>query len=314
MKCERIVCVVCIVNYPFFVVLATVAILGGMFGAAWTDVVVLYEVTTYNLYCTALYVDQLEGASRLTPLPARYAVYEFDSGVPMRIQVLESRAPEIVQSLLERPLVYSVQRISLAGNGSDWPLEINHNATSGFDYCYSNVGYGEQEIYKSLAKMDTSLAAASDSTKSLGFTTLDGGPEMSSWILRANNATSMMAYLKDKGTEVKFEGFPREGVAQLRVHMPVFIIPELTEREDFRSMKPVVMPIHVDHGTGKTHTEGLDEHERTVRWHDAGYNGTGVRVGVIDVEFGGIMASVMNDEIPTPIRISCGGEQYSCCM
>ena len=291
----------------------TLVALALLFSSAWAEVVLWYEIVTYHPYCTAMHVDYLEAATRLTPLRS-YNNTEIINGVSMYVQITESQASEIVQSLLNRSKIYSVQRIGSYDNETSWPIEINPNAEKprrnmiGLCYPDTNI-HPESDIYDALVRMDQRLSGVTGSSSSLGFTTLEGNSELLvNWFVATPNGTAMAEYLTDNGGKVYgLDGIIVDGVIisdGVRGEVPVSLLPFLEVHDNFTSMWPLAYPIHVSLGIGSNYTEGLEAHQHVLHWHDAGYNGTGVKVGVIDIGFTNITDSISSGDIPIPI-IKC---------
>ena len=289
-------------------VLAALVVSGVAYETAWADQhTVTYSVATHDPVCVAIYVEAMEAVTRLTTLREHYDTATTLAGVPILVQVPENRASSAVQSLLERPLVHSVQRVGTFWNGShtiEWPLQINPNADASNrpSHCYhidSNLAWHLRN-----AIIQSDIGASGDS----------GEPreEMAHVRLNPTNLTSMRAYLEENGATIQLAVASREYQArtlgpQMIALIPHSIIPSLVERDDFGSMDTIHAPELLGHGGtsggfGITHTGGLRLHE-----HAAGYTGVGIRVGVIYTEFDGIEDALNSGELPRNMILHCNG-------
>ena len=288
-------------GWTVLIVLATLAASGISYEAAWADGhLITYKVVTYDPPCMALYVEYMEMVTRLTPL-RDYDRSEVVDGVPMLIQVPEDRAPDTVQSLLERPKIISVQRVGPSPNGYNsvsWPVETNPNATAGkiLSNCYVDINQGlEQLIRKTIIQADSRASAISGTGSNL-----KDSRELIDVSILVNNLTSMRAYLEDNGADIRFTGskeYEGKTIRQILATIPLSLVVPLAERDDFRS---ITEPSPLTHGSNggsgaldPIHTQGLTHQAEAKAWHDVGYNGTGINVGVIDSSFASIGAASM---------------------
>lgn len=99
-----------------------------------------------------------------------------------------------------------------------------------------------------------------------------------------NAATDVWRYLKDNGAVV-YSVWPNEQTDLLGAYVPPSILWPLSIRDDIRRVNPVGAPAQEHYGS--INTEGLSQgiHPNVEQWHGLGYNGTGVRVGIIDTYF-----------------------------
>ena len=208
-----------------------------------------YKVVAHYPVCVAIYVGEVEVGVRLTAVREHYNKPELRAGVPMLIRAPEDRAPDVVQSLLERPAVYSVQRVGAFWNGShtvEWPLHVNPGADSrggNGSNCYDIDGTLAWEIRQATIQRDSCAFAVSGEQ--------DGN--IMHVRIATNNLTSMVAYLEGNGATVQqaveiveYEG--RLLAPRVIALIPSHIIPALAERGDFRSMETIFPPVLLHDG------------------------------------------------------------------
>ena len=295
---------------------------------AWVDGMITYRIITSNPFCTAAHVDSMDGVSRLTLLRSKISYQgEIVSGIPLLIQVPESLANSTIQALLERPLIRSVQLIS----PSALPPHINHNAMQPdrewMPYCNPSLSGGVQKyVYEYLIYQDHLKNAILDANLAQDFIASfrkalhnyepphNSSPGMLYGArIITNNLTSTEAYLMDNGGKIHSSGpreFPDGRVLPgyfMYADVPYPILLPLTELDDVETIEPMYETLLLSHGFGSTHTEGLDEHEHAEQWHDQGHDGTGIRVGVIDVGFLGIQDAINAGELPSSLISNCIG-------
>ena len=293
---------------------------------AWDDSKLTYRIITSNPFCTAVYVDGMVDVSRLTILRSKVNYHgEVMSGIPLLVQVPENLANSTIQSLLERPLIRSVQMISPSLSSP----YINYNADipdrERMPTCNPSLDGGVQDylyeylIYQDHLKnaiLDAGLAQDFIASFRMALHNYEPPHSVSPGILynahiRTKNLTSTETFLRDNSVKIRHSGpsvFPDGRVLPgyyIYADVPYSIILPLTERDEVTSVTPPSPITHFSHGFGDIHTEGLDEHDHATQWHDLGYNGTGIKVGVIDLGFRGIQDAIKNGELPAP-TYNCG--------
>ena len=102
-------------------------------------------------------------------------------------------------------------------------------------------------------------------------------------------------YLEQSGAS------PRNiGTDYIEAYIPVSLLVEASEREGVLSIRTIIPP-HPDQGTivsGGVAAHGVSS------WHAAGYKGSGVKIGVIDLSFKGF-AGLMGSELPATVNARC---------
>ena len=108
-------------------------------------------------------------------------------------------------------------------------------------------------------------------------------------------ADAIASYLEANGAS------PRNiGTDYIEAYIPVSLLVEASEREGVLSIRTIIPP-HPDQGTivsGGVAAHGVSS------WHAAGYKGSGVKIGVIDLSFKGF-AGLMGSELPATVNASC---------
>ena len=108
-------------------------------------------------------------------------------------------------------------------------------------------------------------------------------------------ADAIASYLEANGAS------PRNiGADHIEAYIPVSLLAEASEREGVLSVRTIIPP-HPDQGSvvgdgGAAH--GVPS------WHAAGYKGSGVKIGVIDLSFKGF-TGLMGSELPVTVNARC---------
>ena len=228
--------------YVSFAVFGALAVAGA--SHAWADQhAVAYRVVAHDPVCVAIYVDAMEAVTRLTMVGEHHNNSELAAGVPMFVLMPEVWGPSTEQSLLERPAVYSVQRLGTFWNGShivEWPLHTNPDADprgGSYSHCYDIDSSLAREIRQAIIQRDSGASAS-------------GEPDGKTMHVRisTNNWASMGEHLEDNGASPSFaveiaEYEGRTPDLQVFARIPPHIIPSIGERDDFISMKVHDHPI-----------------------------------------------------------------------
>ena len=108
-------------------------------------------------------------------------------------------------------------------------------------------------------------------------------------------AQDVWDYLEQSGAS------PRNiGTDYIEAYIPVSLLAEASEQEGVLSIRTIIPP-HPDQGTivsGGVAAHGVPS------WHAAGYKGSGVKIGVIDLSFKGF-AGLMGSELPATVNARC---------
>ena len=108
-------------------------------------------------------------------------------------------------------------------------------------------------------------------------------------------ADAIASYLEASGAS------PRNtGADYVEAYIPVSLLVEASEREGVVGIRTIIPP-HPDQGS--VVSGGVAAHGVT-SWHAAGYKGSGVKIGVIDLSFKGF-AGLMGSELPATVNARC---------
>ncbi|MYG33035.1 MAG: DUF5011 domain-containing protein [Cenarchaeum sp. SB0677_bin_16] len=120
----------------------------------------------------------------------------------------------------------------------------------------------------------------------------------------AGTANDIWRYLQDNGALV-FDVIRGERVDIVGAYIPHSIIWPLSTLDGVKRVLPVQLPPHEHYGS--INTEGLlpNVHPNVEQWHVLGYNGTGVRVGIIDGSFN--LQTTTGNDLPPLADITCRG-------
>ena len=112
----------------------------------------------------------------------------------------------------------------------------------------------------------------------------------------ASNVRALESYLRTNG------GDPRNvGEDYIEAYVPVALLVPASEQPGVIRVESIVPP---QPSLGPTTSQGVAVHGAN-NWHDHGYTGVGVKVGVIDVGFGGIVRPQSGGELPGTIMARC---------
>ncbi len=117
-----------------------------------------------------------------------------------------------------------------------------------------------------------------------------------------NAATDIWRYLKDNGAIV-FDVNYDENVDEIGAYVPPSILWHLSTMDNIRKIIPIE-PGHTEH-YGDINTDGLSlrVHPYVEHYHHLGYDGTGVKVGVIDNYFN--LVTTTENDLPPLADITC---------
>ena len=114
-------------------------------------------------------------------------------------------------------------------------------------------------------------------------------------IFQTDNVDEVVQFLEDNG------GDPRNvGEHYIEAYVPVTLLGSLSGQPGVIRVREIIPPqlLH-----GPITSQGVQTH-LVQAWHDAGYSGQGVKVGIIDGGFDGFRALV-GSELPTPVAVRC---------
>ena len=114
-------------------------------------------------------------------------------------------------------------------------------------------------------------------------------------IYLSGNAEEVVSFLNDNG------GDPRNvGEDYIEAYVPVLLLGKTSELPGVLRVREIVPP----QGTnGGVTSQGVGEHGSPA-WNEAGYNGQGIKVGVIDVGFEGFRG-LMGTDLPASVKARC---------
>ena len=114
-------------------------------------------------------------------------------------------------------------------------------------------------------------------------------------IYLSGNAEEVVSFLNDNG------GDPRNvGEDYIEAYVPVLLLGKTSELSGVLRVREIVPP----QGTnGGVTSQGVGEHGSPA-WNEGGYNGQGIKVGVIDVGFEGFRG-LMGTELPASVEARC---------
>ncbi|MCY4577435.1 MAG: DVUA0089 family protein [Chloroflexi bacterium] len=102
-------------------------------------------------------------------------------------------------------------------------------------------------------------------------------------------------WLEDSGAS------PRNiGIDYIEAYLPVSLLADASQQEGVISIRTIIPPRPAQ---GRVVSEGASLHGAT-EWNRAGYRGAGVKIGVLDVGFGGF-AGLMESELPSTVHARC---------
>ena len=113
----------------------------------------------------------------------------------------------------------------------------------------------------------------------------------------SGNVDDVVTYLEDNG------GDPRNvGEDYIEAYVPVTLLGLLSEQPGVIRVREIVPP---EDAYGPITSQGVQAHGSAV-WNQAGYSGQGIKVGVIDGNFGFRgYRELIGSEVPTPAGVRC---------
>ena len=124
---------------------------------------------------------------------------------------------------------------------------------------------------------------------------LSDGPSVAVTIYLSGHVADVEQFLLDNG------GDPRNvGEDYIEAYVPVWLLGELSEQPGVLRVQEIIPP---QPEYGPITSQGVSAH-LTGPWHQAGYDGEGVKVGIIDVGFAGFR-DLMGSELPATVTARC---------
>ena len=154
---------------------------------------------------------------------------------------------------------------------------------------YSNLGSHLNQLVASVQEGSLSPEqAATDSA-------ISSGESVAVTIYLSGNVDDVVNFLEDNG------GAPRNvGEGYIEAYVPVTLLGQLSEQPGVIRVREIIPPQPM---YGNVASQGIQAH-RAAAWHDAGFSGQGVNVGIIDTGFEGFRA-LLGSELPTPVAVRC---------
>ena len=115
----------------------------------------------------------------------------------------------------------------------------------------------------------------------------------------SGNVDDVVSFLKDNG------GSPRNvGEDYIEAYVPVSLLGQVSERPGVIRVREIIPP-EANQSAQRITGQGPQAHG-SMAWNRAGYNGQGVKVGVIDVNFGfNDFRGLMGTELPSTVQTRC---------
>ena len=164
------------------------------------------------------------------------------------------------------------------------------------DLLYPNLGSHLNELVASVEESGTSAEEAAKEAL------IHSGGSVAVTVYLSSNVDDVVQFLGDNG------GDPRNvGVDYIEAYVPVTLLGQLSERPGVIRVREIIPP---EPEYGPIASQGVQTHLAQA-WHQAGYSGQGIKVGVID-SFEGIRR-LMGTELPTTVVGRCYTDigQYS---
>ena len=154
---------------------------------------------------------------------------------------------------------------------------------------YPNLGSHLDQLVTSV---ETGQATAQDAASN---SSVHSGGSVAVTIYLTDNADAVVSFLEDNG------GDPRNvGEDYIEAYVPVTLLGPVSEQPGVIRVREIVPP---EPNYGPITSQGVQTH-LVQPWHDAGYSGQGVKVGVIDLGFEGF-SGLLGTELPAKVQARC---------
>ena len=121
------------------------------------------------------------------------------------------------------------------------------------------------------------------------------GPSVAVTIYLSGNVDDVALFLEDNGES------PRNtGEDYIEAYVPVSLLGAVSEQPGVVKVRAIVPP---EAAYGGSTSQGVQAHAAQP-WHQAGYGGQGVKVGIIDLSFAELR-DLMGEELPATVRARC---------
>ena len=154
---------------------------------------------------------------------------------------------------------------------------------------YPNLGSHLDEL---VASAEEGQATSRDAA---GETSVHSGESVAVTIYLTGNVDDVVSFLEENG------GDPRNvGEDYIEAYVPVTLLGPVSEQSGVIRVREIVPP---QPEYGSFTSQGVQAHLAHA-WHNAGYKGRGVKVGIIDSGFEGFR-ELMGTELPTTVLVRC---------
>ena len=154
---------------------------------------------------------------------------------------------------------------------------------------YPNLGSHLDQL---VASVESGQATVQDAASD---TPVHSGESVAVTIYLTGNVDDVVSFLEDNG------GDPRNvGEDYIEAYVPLTLLGQLSEQPGVVRVREIVPP---EPEYGPITSQGVQAHLATA-WHDAGYTGQGVKVGIIDTGFEGF-PDLMGTELPSTVIARC---------
>ena len=154
---------------------------------------------------------------------------------------------------------------------------------------YPNLGSHLDQL---VASAEEGQATSNDAAVE---TSVHSGESVAVTIHLTGNVDAVVSFMEDNG------GDPRNvGEDYIEAYVPVTLLGRLSEQPGVARVRQIVPP---EPDYGPFISQGVQAHLAQA-WHNAGYKGRGVKVGIIDSGFEGFR-ELMGTELPTTVLVRC---------
>ena len=172
------------------------------------------------------------------------------------------------------------------GDGGDQNLPAPPEKT---DLEHTNLGSHLNQLVAAVEQGALSAREAATSSA------ISSGESVAVTIFLTGNVDDVVEFLEDNG------GDPRNvGDHYIEAYVPVTLLDQLSEQPGVIRVREIIPPQPM---FGDFTSQGI-EHHLVQAWHDAGYSGQDVKVGIIDGGFEGF-TNLIGSELPTPVAVRC---------
>ncbi len=154
---------------------------------------------------------------------------------------------------------------------------------------YPNLGYSLNQQIDAVENQGVAAALAAAESP------VHSGGSVAVTIHLSGSVDDVVDFLEGNG------GDPRNvGEDYIEAYVPLTLLGPLSQQPGVTIVREIVPP---EPAYGNVTSQGVAAHLAPA-WHDAGYTGEGVKVGVIDLELGGL-TSLLGTELPANVNVRC---------